>query len=49
MIFAPISEQVAAIVGIQQAELYFLAGDGDIRSQTFPIGAPPMVADQGYC
>lgn len=46
VVLAPISEQVAAIAGIQQAELYFLAEDGDIRSQTFPIQVLPMVMDQ---
>lgn len=46
IVLAPISEQVAAIAGIQQAELYFLAEDGDIKSQTFPIQVLPMVMDQ---
>lgn len=45
-VLAPISEQVAAVPGIQQAELYFLAVDGDIKSQTFPIQVLPAVMDQ---
>lgn len=45
-VLAPISEQVAAVPGIQQAELYFLAVDGDIKSQTFPIQVLPAIMDQ---
>ena len=45
-VLAPITEQMTAVTGTQQAELYFLAGDGDIKSQTFPIAVYPMVMDQ---
>lgn len=46
VVLAPIAGQVTAIAGIQRAELYFLAEDGDIKSQTFPIQVLPMVMDQ---
>lgn len=46
VVLAPIAGQVTAIAGIQQAELYFLAEDGDIKSQTFPIQVLPMVMDR---
>lgn len=45
-VLAPISEQTTAVPGIQQAELYFLAVDGDIKSQTFPINVYPAIMDQ---
>ena len=46
VVLVPIAGQVTAIAGIQWAELYFLAEDGDIKSQTFPIQVLPMVMDQ---
>ena len=46
VVLVPIAGQVTAIAGIQRAELYFLAEDGDIKSQTFPIQVLPMVMDQ---
>lgn len=44
-VLAPISGQIATVAGIQQAELYFLAEDGDIKSQTFPIQVLPAILD----
>lgn len=46
VVLAPITEQATAIPGIQQAELYFLTIDGDIKSQTFPIQVLPAIMDQ---
>lgn len=46
IVTAPITEQATAIPGIQQAELYFLTIDGDIKSQTFPIQVLPAIMDQ---
>ena len=46
IVLAPITEQATAVPGIQQAELYFLAVDGDIKSQTFPIQVLPAIMDQ---
>lgn len=45
-VLAPITEQMTAVTGTQSGELYFLAQDGDIKSQTFPIAVYPMVMDQ---
>ena len=45
-VLAPITEQMTAVTGTQSGELYFLAPDGDIKSQTFPIAVYPMVMDQ---
>lgn len=45
-VLAPITDQTTAVQGIQQAELYFLAVDGDIKSQTFPINVYPAIMDQ---
>ena len=45
-VIAPITDQTTAVQGIQQAELYFLAVDGDIKSQTFPINVYPAIMDQ---
>lgn len=45
-VLAPITEQMTAVTGTQLGELYFLAGDGDIKSQTFPIAVYPMVMDR---
>lgn len=46
IVLAPITEQATAVPGIQQAELYFLTIDGDIKSQTFPIQVLPAIMDQ---
>lgn len=45
-VLVPISEQATAVPGIQQAELYFLSIDGDIKSQTFSIQVLPAIMDQ---
>ena len=45
-VLAPVTEQMTAVTGTQSGELYFLAPDGDIKSQTFPIAVYPMVMDQ---
>lgn len=45
-VLTPITEQMTAVTGTQQAELYFLAGDGDIKSQTFPVVVYEAVMDQ---
>lgn len=45
-VLTPITEQMTAVTGTQLGELYFLAPDGDIKSQTFPIAVYPMVMDQ---
>lgn len=44
-VLAPITDQMTAVTGTQQGELYFLTSDGDIKSQTFPIAVYQMVMD----
>lgn len=45
-VLAPVTEQMTAISGTHMAELYFLGGDGDIKTQSFKLVVYPMVMDQ---